>query len=190
MRRVIVIAVAGASLAGCSSIPSLDYFKSTPPTMQVQLEFGSAGRRCQDLAGAGLQDPLLGLRARARYRRLLRQLRAEQVPAGHRAGAGDPQFRRSHRPRNSGDRSQSGGRGTSAGGSAAEAVPQADAAEKAEATAAAPCRRLAVPRSERRPAAGVTPHRAADRGTAAAEDTCSAEAFRGLCVSCIVLTSS
>jgi hypothetical protein len=34
MRRVIVIAVAGASVAGCSSF-SLDAFKSTPPTVQV-----------------------------------------------------------------------------------------------------------------------------------------------------------
>src|SRR5450759_537871 len=37
MRRVIVIAVAGASLAGCSSF-SLDAFKPTPPTVQVQLD--------------------------------------------------------------------------------------------------------------------------------------------------------
>ncbi len=43
MRRVVVIAVAGASLAGCSSF-SMDAFKSTPPTVQLQLELGTAGR--------------------------------------------------------------------------------------------------------------------------------------------------
>src|SRR3954449_3278019 len=37
MRRVIVIAAAGASLAGCSSL-SLDAFTPTPPAVQVQLE--------------------------------------------------------------------------------------------------------------------------------------------------------
>ncbi len=59
MRRVIAIAVAGMGLAGCSSF-SLDAFKSTPPTIQVQLELDSVGRRRQDLARTWLQDTLLG----------------------------------------------------------------------------------------------------------------------------------
>ena len=42
MRRVIVIVAAGASLAGCSSF-SMDYFKSTPPTAQLQLDSVPAG---------------------------------------------------------------------------------------------------------------------------------------------------
>jgi hypothetical protein len=41
MRRVFAIAVAGASiagfLAGCSSLPSLDYFKPAPQLVPVQL---------------------------------------------------------------------------------------------------------------------------------------------------------
>ena len=65
MRGVIAIAVAGVSLAGCSSF-STDAFKPTPPTVQVQLELDSAGRRRQDVAGAGLQDALLGRGARGR----------------------------------------------------------------------------------------------------------------------------
>ena len=64
MRHVIVIAVAGASLAGCSSF-SLDAFKSTPPAVQVQLELRTFRRRCQDVTGAGLQDTLLGRRDRS-----------------------------------------------------------------------------------------------------------------------------
>ena len=59
MRRVIAIAVAGMGLAGCSSF-SLDAFKSTPPTIQVQLELDSVGRRRQDLARTWLQDTVLG----------------------------------------------------------------------------------------------------------------------------------
>ena len=42
MRRIIVIAAAGLSLAGCSSF-SLDSFKSAPPPMQVQLDSAPPG---------------------------------------------------------------------------------------------------------------------------------------------------
>jgi hypothetical protein len=57
MRRVIAIAVAGASLAGCSSLPSLDYFKSTPPTIQVQLESNPPGADARTSVGPGCKTP-------------------------------------------------------------------------------------------------------------------------------------
>jgi hypothetical protein len=56
MRRVIVIAVAGASLAGCSSF-SLDYFKPTPPTVQVQLESVPPGADARTSLGPGCKTP-------------------------------------------------------------------------------------------------------------------------------------
>ena len=75
MRRFIVIAAAGFSLAGCSSFSMGDYFKSTPPTVQVQLELAAAGRRCPHLDRTELQDPLLGHAAdHVGYDRLFGQL--------------------------------------------------------------------------------------------------------------------
>lgn len=56
MRRVIVIAVAGASLAGCSSF-SMDYFKSTPPTVQVQLDSVPTGADARTSLGPGCKTP-------------------------------------------------------------------------------------------------------------------------------------
>ena len=56
MRRTIVIAVAGASLAGCSSF-SLDAFKPTPPTVQVQLESVPAGADARTSLGPGCKTP-------------------------------------------------------------------------------------------------------------------------------------
>ena len=56
MRRVIVIAVAGASLAGCSSF-SLDAFKSTPPTVQVQLDSVPPGADAQTSLGPACKTP-------------------------------------------------------------------------------------------------------------------------------------
>src|SRR6202051_2425818 len=56
MRRVIVIAVAGASLAGCSSL-SLDAFKPTPPTVQVQLESVPQGADARTSLGPGCKTP-------------------------------------------------------------------------------------------------------------------------------------
>jgi hypothetical protein len=56
MRRVIVIAVAGASLAGCSSC-SLDAFKPTPPTVQVQLESVPQGADARTSLGPGCKTP-------------------------------------------------------------------------------------------------------------------------------------
>ena len=67
MRRVIVIAVAGASLAGCSSF-SMDAFKPTPPTVQVQLDsvpagadaVTSVGPRCKTPCSVAVQTPGAG----------------------------------------------------------------------------------------------------------------------------------
>ncbi len=56
MRRFIVIAVAGASLAGCSSF-SMDYFKSAPPTIQVQLDSIPSGADAKTSAGPGCTTP-------------------------------------------------------------------------------------------------------------------------------------
>ena len=59
MRRVIVIAAAGLSLAGCSSFPSIswDAFKPTPPTVQVQLESVPPGADARTSLGPGCKTP-------------------------------------------------------------------------------------------------------------------------------------
>jgi hypothetical protein len=56
MRRVIAIAIAGYSLAGCSSF-SWDAFKSTPPTVQVQLESAPPGADARTSLGPGCKTP-------------------------------------------------------------------------------------------------------------------------------------
>jgi len=56
MRRVIVIAVTGASLAGCSSF-SMDAFKPTPPTVQVQLDSVPPGAEAVTSIGPGCKTP-------------------------------------------------------------------------------------------------------------------------------------
>ena len=56
MRRVIAIAATGLSLAGCSSF-STDYFKSTPPTMQIQLESTPPGAEARTSLGPGCKTP-------------------------------------------------------------------------------------------------------------------------------------
>jgi hypothetical protein len=57
MRRVIAIALAGYSLAGCSSLPSLDAFKATPPTVQVQLDSVPPGADARTSLGPGCKTP-------------------------------------------------------------------------------------------------------------------------------------
>src|SRR3954469_24721083 len=57
MRRVFAIAVAGASLAGCSSLPSLDYFKPTPQLVPVQLESAPPGADATTSLGPGCKTP-------------------------------------------------------------------------------------------------------------------------------------
>jgi hypothetical protein len=56
MRRVIAIAVAGYSLAGCSSL-SWDAFKATPPTVQVQLESTPPGADAVTSLGPACKTP-------------------------------------------------------------------------------------------------------------------------------------
>jgi hypothetical protein len=56
MRRVFAIAIAGCSLAGCSSF-SLDAFKPTPPTIQVQLESAPQGADARTSLGPGCKTP-------------------------------------------------------------------------------------------------------------------------------------
>ena len=58
MHRVIAIAFAGGCLGGCSS-PSLswDYFKSTPPAIQVQLESQPPGADARTSVGPGCKTP-------------------------------------------------------------------------------------------------------------------------------------
>src|SRR6201996_5638732 len=57
MRRFIVIAAAGLSLAGCSSFSMGDYFKSTPPTVQVQLDSTPPGADAKTSLGPGCKTP-------------------------------------------------------------------------------------------------------------------------------------
>lgn len=59
MHRVIAIAVAGASLGGCSSMPSFswDYFKPTPPTIQVQLDSTPPGADAKTSLGPSCKTP-------------------------------------------------------------------------------------------------------------------------------------
>lgn len=56
MRRVIAIALAGVSLAGCSGV-SWDMFKSTPPSMQVQLESNPPGADARTSLGPSCKTP-------------------------------------------------------------------------------------------------------------------------------------
>jgi hypothetical protein len=56
MRRVIVIAATGLSLAGCTSF-SWDAFKPTPPTVQVQLESTPPGADARTSMGPGCKTP-------------------------------------------------------------------------------------------------------------------------------------
>jgi hypothetical protein len=56
MRRVIAIAFAGVSLAGCSSV-SWDTFKSAPPIVQVQLESNPPGAEALTSIGPGCKTP-------------------------------------------------------------------------------------------------------------------------------------
>lgn len=55
MHRIIVIALAGASLAGCSSFSGM--FKSAPTTVQVQLESTPPGADAVTSVGPGCKTP-------------------------------------------------------------------------------------------------------------------------------------
>jgi hypothetical protein len=56
MRRVIAIAVTGLGLAGCSSF-SMDYFKSAPVPVQLQLESVPPGAEARTSIGPSCKTP-------------------------------------------------------------------------------------------------------------------------------------
>lgn len=56
MRGVVVVAVAGLGLAGCSSF-SMDSFRSAPPTVTVQLDSIPAGADARTSSGQGCKTP-------------------------------------------------------------------------------------------------------------------------------------
>ena len=56
MRRFIVIAAAGLGLAGCSSF-SMDAFKSTPPTINIQIDSIPSGADAKTSLGPGCKTP-------------------------------------------------------------------------------------------------------------------------------------
>src|SRR6202035_3220535 len=148
MRRVIVIAVAGATLAGCSSFPSMDYFKPTPPTFQVQLDSvpqgadakTSLGPGCKTPCSVAVQAPDTGFSVTY----TLPRFQPATIPVQVLRIPGDFST-----PRLDHVRSQSGGRGTSAGRPAAETGAEDDEAEAEEAETAegrGP-RGIAIPRA-------------------------------------------
>jgi hypothetical protein len=60
MRRVIVVAATAVSLAGCSSTPDymkMDYYRSAPPPIQVQLESTPTGAEARTSLGPGCKTP-------------------------------------------------------------------------------------------------------------------------------------
>jgi hypothetical protein len=60
MRRIFAIAAAVATLAGCSSFSTnsfTDYFKSAPPTVQLQLESTPPGAEARTSIGPGCKTP-------------------------------------------------------------------------------------------------------------------------------------
>ena len=130
MRRVIVIAVAGASLAGCSSF-SWDAFKPTPPTVQVQLDSVPPGADARTSLGPGCKTPcsvaVPAPDAGFSVTYTLNKFQPATVPVQVIRIPGDFST-----PCVDDDRSQSGGRGTSAGRPAAEGGPENADAEKAE----------------------------------------------------------
>src|SRR6266446_9055643 len=118
------------------------------PNRTAPARLRAVRRRCADLPRAGLQDALLGCRARGRCR-FLRHLHAEQVPAGYGPGAGHSHPRRFLQPRLDHGRSQPRDRRTSAGGPATQGGTEDIEAEKAKTTQAdgRGTRGIALPRS-------------------------------------------
>ena len=121
------------SLAGCSSFNQLaGLFKSTPPTVQLQLESYRAGRRRAHLARAGLQDALLGLVRPPSTSFLvtytMNKYEPATIPVQVIRAPGVFLTRRDDDVR-----SQSGGRATAAGRPAAQASQEKAEAEETEA---------------------------------------------------------
>jgi hypothetical protein len=57
MRRVLALASFAGLLAGCSSMPSLDYFKPAPQLVPVQLESAPPGADATTSLGPGCKTP-------------------------------------------------------------------------------------------------------------------------------------
>ena len=57
MRRVLLIATASLGLAGCSSMPSMDFFKPTPQNVTVRLESKPPGADARTSLGPGCKTP-------------------------------------------------------------------------------------------------------------------------------------
>src|SRR3954470_6439010 len=57
MRRVLALASLVGLLAGCSSMPSLDYFKPAPQLVPVQLESAPPGADATTSLGPGCKTP-------------------------------------------------------------------------------------------------------------------------------------
>jgi hypothetical protein len=57
MRRIILVAVTGLSLAGCSTDYFRDYFKSAPTSVQLQLESTPPGAEAKTSIGPSCKTP-------------------------------------------------------------------------------------------------------------------------------------
>jgi hypothetical protein len=55
--RIIAIVAAGLSLASCSSTPSMDLFKSTPPEVELNIDSVPQGADAVTSAGPGCKTP-------------------------------------------------------------------------------------------------------------------------------------
>jgi hypothetical protein len=55
--RIIAIVAAGLSLASCSSTPSMDLFKSTPPEVELNIDSVPQGADAVTPAGPGCRTP-------------------------------------------------------------------------------------------------------------------------------------
>jgi hypothetical protein len=56
MSRIILVAACGLTLAACSAMPSLELFKSSPPTVSLRIETEPEGAQVK-AAGASCQTP-------------------------------------------------------------------------------------------------------------------------------------
>ena len=57
MRRVILIATASLGLAGCGSMPSMDFFRPSPQNVTVRLESAPPGADARTSLGPGCKTP-------------------------------------------------------------------------------------------------------------------------------------
>ena len=57
MRRAFAMAAVAISLAGCTSFSGFDYFRSTPPTVRLQLESTPPGADARTSIGPGCKTP-------------------------------------------------------------------------------------------------------------------------------------